>query len=419
MHGQVFPSRAAEPLHKRAITLADGQLWGYELLPQRLDGEVFLYLSEEESASAAEAGDPCLTLRRVLDRGLCAVLPYEKYTILQELNFIAPPVQVALRVMAHQSPLSPTELSRLQLHKSQGHILIVDTGGVGWAQKPLLQMADIVAVDPTAMPAERLSSVCSELSRLDALKMAKRVNSLSALKMLSSLGFTHFCGTAHKAPVRRPNARLTAQESARLNIFNIIEKPNPDFDALAQSIQSDVAVSYKLMLHLNSAHFGLPQKVQSIRHAITLLGWSRVKTWLRVLLLADMAATPHKNELLCLAVQRGKFLELLAKQHPSLRLDPGEMFLLGAFSLLDAILGVPLQDILAKLPLRGRLQQALLGETDSIYWQLLHTAKMFEENNWTIQQVERLQLEHEKLTLIQFVASGWTDRFIEAMPKVA
>ena len=83
-----------------------------------------------------------------------------------------------------------------------------------------------------------------------------------------------------------------------------------------------------------------------------------------------------------LAVQRGKFLELIAADHDYWGFDPDSLNLLGTFSLLDVMLGVPMADIVVHLPLDTKLQSALCGEPNSAYVPLLQLARLFEEARW-------------------------------------
>jgi EAL and modified HD-GYP domain-containing signal transduction protein len=100
-----------------------------------------------------------------------------------------------------------------------------------------------------------------------------------------------------------------------------------------------------------------------------------------------------------LAVQRGKFLELIAADHDYWGFDPDSLNLLGTFSLLDVMLGVPMADIVAHLPLDAKLQSALCGEPNSEYAPLLQLARLFEEARWleAEKMIQRLNLDDQKV----------------------
>ncbi|MDX8391670.1 MAG: HDOD domain-containing protein [Mariprofundaceae bacterium] len=143
-------------------------------------------------------------------------------------------------------------------------------------------------------------------------------------------------------------------------------------------ITRDVSLSYRLLKHINSASFGLRKPVESVRQALGLLGLVNIRQWLSVLLMAD-AGKGKPLELVLVAMLRGKVLEGVAEmRHPERKAD---YFLLGLFSVLDAILGVSMADALAKLSLPAALHQGLT-ERDSEYGRLLQLVQAMEQSDW-------------------------------------
>lgn len=140
----------------------------------------------------------------------------------------------------------------------------------------------------------------------------------------------------------------------------------PDIDDLAETIQSDAAISFRLLSFLNSAAFGLPRKIKSVQHAIRLLGWDRMKNWLRVVLLNDMSQAVETGDLLQLSAQRGKFLVLVARSHDYWGFDPESLHLLGLFSLMDTLLFAPMEEIVTFLPIEQPLKKALCGDAGNV-----------------------------------------------------
>jgi len=84
---------------------------------------------------------------------------------------------------------------------------------------------------------------------------------------------------------------------------------------MAETIQADAAINFRLLAYLNSAAFGLRQKIISTHQSIALLGWHKMKNWMRVVVLTDMSQSKEAAELVMLAAQRGKFIEQVARTH--------------------------------------------------------------------------------------------------------
>jgi c-di-GMP phosphodiesterase len=144
---------------------------------------------------------------------------------------------------------------------------------------------------------------------------------------------------------------------------------------------SDIGLSYKLLRMVNSAARG-GRGIESILHAIRLSGRTELSKWLGLLLVSSIAARGAANrELLHLAVQRGRMCELLGgsigKAH-----DVGALFLVGLFSLLDAIAGIPMAKLLASIALAPPLEQALIGRTGP-YAGPLTLTEAYEQGAWS------------------------------------
>ncbi|NCB00380.1 MAG: HDOD domain-containing protein, partial [Clostridia bacterium] len=131
-----------------------------------------------------------------------------------------------------------------------------------------------------------------------------------------------------------------------------------DIDRLVEVIQTDLSISYRLFQYINSARFGLRGKIESVHRAATMLGRRNLRLWLQVIILSDMSTSDKAQELVRISVQRGRFLQLLAEEGYT-PLGPDSMFLLGFFSMLDAILNQRMEQILEDIPLDIRIKSAL------------------------------------------------------------
>jgi EAL and modified HD-GYP domain-containing signal transduction protein len=218
--------------------------------------------------------------------------------------------------------------------------------------------------------------------KYSAVLLAIRVQNEAQFKTCQEMGFSLFHGPFFKSPDKITIRKLSSNEVLRFNLLQTIESGEIDVARLAETIQSDVTISLRLLAYLNSAAFGLSQKVKSVLQAITLLGSRNVKNWLRVVLLTDMSQGKDAQELVLLSAQRGLFLELVAKDHDFWGFNPESLHLLGLFSLLDALLGIPMNEIVANLPLDHKMKSALCRESNNEYVPLLQLARCFEEARW-------------------------------------
>ncbi len=143
---------------------------------------------------------------------------------------------------------------------------------------------------------------------------------------------------------------------------------------LAELIKADVTLSHRLLRHLSMAGVGQGRVPQSIQDAVMLLGTRELHRWLCVLL-ADAGTSPISTALHETALTRGRLLELIALSQREPSAEP--LFVLGAFSLLDLLLGVPLQSALALTPLPAPVLDALLRGSGT-WWPYLEIALAIE-----------------------------------------
>jgi EAL and modified HD-GYP domain-containing signal transduction protein len=190
--------------------------------------------------------------------------------------------------------------------------------------------------------------------------------------------------------------KLSSNEILRFQLLKFIETGDPDAPRIAEAIQADATVSFRLLAFLNSAAFAFTQRIKSIQQAVALLGWYNIKNWLRVILLTDISQSKEAEELVLLSAQRGMFLECVAREHDFWGFDPGSLHLLGLFSLLDTLLALPMAEIVGHLPIDNKLKAALCREPNSEYAPLLRLAQFFEEARWPDVEVMVQQLNLDK-----------------------
>ncbi|MFP4169083.1 MAG: EAL and HDOD domain-containing protein [Desulfonatronovibrionaceae bacterium] len=195
-----------------------------------------------------------------------------------------------------------------------------------------------------------------------------------------------FPGLFFSHPEIIPGRKLAVGEISRLELLKELSREEVDFSKLAEIVQKDISLTYRLFRYINSAAFSLTHKVESTQRALTLMGYMRLKEWLRVVILTEMGSGDIGREIVNLSAKRGKFMQLLA---PQLETDLGSesLFLFGFLSLLDVLLRRPMQEIVDELPLNRGLKAALLGGKGTLS-RLISLNKAQERGNW--EEVGRL-----------------------------
>lgn len=155
-------------------------------------------------------------------------------------------------------------------------------------------------------------------------------------------------------------------------------RDNADIRDVEKVLKRDAALSFKLLRHINAASFGMKVEIESLSHAVMMLGYSPFFRWLSVLL-AMSSSRGFSPALLQAAIIRGRFVELLGRQLLS-RDEAENLFVVGFFSLLEPLLGVPMVQVLRQISLPTTIVQALLSR-EGVYGPLLALAEVCEQEN--------------------------------------
>lgn len=169
--------------------------------------------------------------------------------------------------------------------------------------------------------------------------------------------------------------------TSRVAIMQLLAKvqdPDLDIRELQNCITRDVSLSYRILRYINSAHFSIGEKIESMQQAISLLGLNTIKTWVTILAMSSIDDKPY--ELILTALIRARMCEILAVK---ISVSPEHAFTVGLFSTLDAFLDKPLDKILATLPLADELHIALLTHTGKL-GTLLDITMNYERGHWQL-----------------------------------
>lgn len=155
-----------------------------------------------------------------------------------------------------------------------------------------------------------------------------------------------------------PAKKLSPGQAQIIRLLNLV-RANADIKEIEAALKQDVALSVKLLRYINSAGFGLAVEIQSFRHAVTMLGYDKLNKWLSLLLVTSSkdAAAPA---LMQAAIARGRFMELTAAGYVD-KNELDNLFITGAFSLLDILLGVLMETALADMHLPDTINDALIS----------------------------------------------------------
>jgi EAL and modified HD-GYP domain-containing signal transduction protein len=350
------------------------------------------------------------------EAGKNVIVDFSEKNILENVPYVLPPKRAIIRFSEVAAGVTPEVLDSLARLKTEGYSLAVAGFSGNPAHASLYLLAEIIAI---AVDTDRPDSIAATIEAARSYRvplLAMRVQDAAQFKAFGALGFSLFQGAFYKSPEQIRVRKLTSNEAVRFNLLREIEDSGFDSGRLSAALRSDVTLSLRLLAYLDSAAFAFSEKVKSVSHAINLLGLRQVTNWLRVVLLLDMAQSKEAHEIVLLSAQRGAFLEHVAKEHDFWGFAPESVHLLGLFSLLDALMSMPMTDIVAHLPLDHKMKAALCRDANSEYVPLLQLAQCFEEARWNdgAKLVCELNLDSKKVHKAFQMSIDWVSRLSQA-----
>ncbi|MGO9750833.1 MAG: EAL and HDOD domain-containing protein [Solirubrobacteraceae bacterium] len=240
--------------------------------------------------------------------------------------------------------------------KRNGNLVAIDHFRYTPEAEPLLRLADVVKLDLVDIGRGQLRRQAARIKRAGLQLLASRVENKLDHAACKQAGCDLFQGYFYCRPEVMQSTRIDASRLAVLDLLAVLQDPRVQLDDLQKRITLDVGLSVRLLRYINSAYFGLRQPVRSIGHAIAMLGLERIRPWAALTLLASVDDKP--SELTVTALTRARFCELTAEEHAYQ--NGSEMFTVGLFSVLDALLDMPISEALTNLPLAPEVRDAIV-----------------------------------------------------------
>jgi c-di-GMP-related signal transduction protein len=297
--------------------------------------------------------------------------------------------------------------------KRAGYCLVLDDFASLDRDNPLLDVVDIVKVDFSKTDPEERRLLPLQIHPERIKYLAEKVETVEEFNQALEWNYSYFQGHFFQKPVVHSAHVVSGSKLVYLRMLNEINKPDADMGEIENIIKQDVSLSYGLLRLMNSAHFGLSERIHSVRHALTLLGVREVKKWISLAMLSGLA-TDKPEELVFGSLVRARSCEELARK-VGLEDRSSELFLLGMFSLIDAIMDKPMSEILSNLPLTEEVKVALMGG-ENRFRDVYETFLAYEGGDWPrfSRYASSLDLDENAMPAIFLGSVKWVDKVLKA-----
>jgi EAL and modified HD-GYP domain-containing signal transduction protein len=397
-------------LSRQPIYRADNSLQGYELLFRDNDSNIASF-SDGARATAQVLVNSLMEIGmdELVGRHL-AFINFERTLLIGNYCESLPRERVVLEILESVAP-DEILLKRLKQLRSKGYRIALDDFLCTQPFSPFLEFADFVKLDLSTTDWPSIERTAEAMQKYPVELIAEKVETREQFQQCKEIGFHHFQGFFFCRPQNISGRPLPVNRLAALRLLTQLNKSDIQIDELEESISQNVALSYKLLRYINSAMCGLERQVESIRHATVLVGLDKMRIWASLIVFSSFEETPR--DVLVTGGIRARMCEKLAT---ILRLQhPERYFLVGLFSVLDAVLNRPLEQILASLSLSRDITDALLDGKSEL-GNVLRCVQAYERRDWNWNSATAaLKIDEETLRKAYTDALAWSMRTLNGV----
>jgi EAL and modified HD-GYP domain-containing signal transduction protein len=192
--------------------------------------------------------------------------------------------------------------------------------------------------------------------------LAERVENADVRASCAAMGFHLFQGYFHARPETLQKEDLDVAQVTVLRLLTLLREGQQSSATIEEVLYGDPSLCFKVLRIVNAAAMG-GRGVESIQHALRLIGSDALHRWLSVILVASFAAeSGARGELAMSALLRGRFCELLTTCS-RLKQPAAPLFMTGMMSRMDALMRVPMTRVLELVAVSPEVRDALLTRT--------------------------------------------------------
>jgi EAL and modified HD-GYP domain-containing signal transduction protein len=390
-------------------------LFGYELLFRNAPAGAAEFDSALSATATVIAHAGQLGLDKVIGDAQ-GFLNVDAAVLMSDIFVFLPREKMVLEVAETVEATAPLLARMMELAGHGFRFALDDVSAITPNVERLLPMIDFVKFDMRDMPVSKLLEMAPRLKRDNKKLVAEKVETRAEFDECRELGFDYFQGFYFAKPVVISGRKLTPSQLAVMELMKLVTSDAENIE-IERAVKRDVTLALNLLRLVNTPAVGMRQKIDSVSQALIVLGRRQLQRWLQIMLYADPAQRGHSaSPLLMLATTRGRLLELLAKRlRPSQRNVADIAFTVGIMSLMDALFGIPMSEIVTQIPVIDEVSAALTHRT-GFFGELLRLAESIEQMDGSEEMVlpslKRLALSSDEMVQFEVAAFAWSDTVV-------
>jgi len=396
------------------------ELYGYELLCRSNDLANEIGGVDSGTATTQVIANSLLAIG--LDNIVCgkkAFLNVDHALLESGLHSILPPEAMVFELVESVEPTDQLLTTCRDLQRL-GYAIALDNFVEQPRLQPLTQAVNLIKVDIQKTPREEQERLVQTYQPRGIALVAQKVETQEEFEWAQRIGFDYFQGYFFARPALVRAHQIPAAKVNCLRLLREIQNDDLDFARLESMIAPDVSLSFKLLSYVNSALFAGFEEISSIQRALARLGEQAIRRWV-VLAALPVMAKDKPGELIVHSLVRAHFCEHLVELAGVGNKSTG--FLMGLFSLLDALLDVPLVEGLHQAGVGVSVCGALLGTTgeDDPLRKIYQLVCRYEAGDWKAvsEFAARLHVRTSSLVDAYSESTLWAQQALQATRRKA
>ncbi len=306
--------------------------------------------------------------------------------------------------------VTPELVDRCRTLESEGFTFALDDHHYNPHYNELYNIVEIVKIDLLAHTDHELEEIVKALHGYPVQLLAEKVETQEVYLKCLDLGFELFQGYFFARPSLEEKKCIDETSTTLLKLMRLLNE-DAELEEIEKTFRGRPGLTYKLLLLVNSVGTGLKEKINTVRHAMAILGRQQIKRWVQLALFAKDDCCGLTHPLVELAAVRACFMEQLAGRHPQLKNIPGtseQAFMVGILSLLESLYNISTDEIITSLNLSEEISAALISRSGPL-GRLLTLAITTEQSycRMPAEQFEQMGLTQEDVQVSLIKAYDW------------
>jgi len=279
---------------------------------------------------------------------------------------------------------------------------------------PLFPLVDLLKIEVIDMDEDALRQTIEKFSPMGLKLLAEKVENKEMFDICRNLGFDYFQGYYFSKPVIIEKKTLEPGKLTLTKVISQISSGEPP-QTIENTFKEAPALSTLLLKYMNSAAMNFRTEVTSIKHAINLIGSKKLMQWVVLISYASEDKVSDQDPLLQLVLLRAKSMEMLASNVPG-GVSSDEAFTIGLLSLMDALYGMTMAEVMVEMNLDEQIKSAVLEHKGALGRLLQIIREMEQENFLRVDQLaQEIDLDAELINKAQLEAIRWASEISKSI----